>query len=131
MGGILGHMTRIALVACVCSLVAAGAAGAGLESADGVRASLHAVDMQPLVVRGTGFEPNERVRLMLSSADGQRWRTTDAGAAGRFTMRFGVSIGGCGRFSVQAFGSRGSRARLLPLRAQVDCMSPDGGDTTK
>lgn len=87
--------------------------------------------MQPLVVRGTGFESNEQVRLMLSTAAGQRWRTTEAGAGGRFTMGFGVSIGRCGRFSVQAVGSRGSRARLLPLRAQIDCVSPDRGNTTK
>jgi hypothetical protein len=118
-------MTRMALAAGVCSLAAAASVAAASGSDTSRRASLHVLDMQPLVVRGTGFEPNERVRLMLSVAEGQRWRATKAGAEGRFTMRFDASIGGCGRFSVQAFGSRGSRARLLPLRAQIECVSPD------
>jgi hypothetical protein len=124
-------MTRILLVACVCLLGAAGSAAAGPQTPGGRQATLRAIDLQPLVVRGIGFESNERVRLMLSTGAGQRWRTTDAGAAGRFTMGFGVSLGGCGRFTVQAFGSRGSRARLFPTRTQIDCVSPDrGGSTT-
>ena len=122
-------MIRISLVACVCLLGAAGSAAAGPETAAGRQASLRAIDLQPLVVRGTGFESNERVRLMLSSAAGQRWRRTVATPGGSLTMGFGVSIGGCGRFSVQAFGSRGSRARLFPTRTQIDCVSPDRGST--
>lgn len=109
-----------------CALAFTGAAGGG------IRASLQTVDLQPLTVRGSGFEPDERVRLLLSTAGGQRWRVTNAGASGRFTMGFGISVGSCGRFALQAFGSKGSRARLLPLRAaQIDCVSPDrGGPTT-
>jgi hypothetical protein len=123
-------MTRLALVAGVCSLTVAASVGAASGSDTGRLASLHALDMQPLVVRGSGFEPSERVRLMLSSGAGQRWRTTEAGSAGRFTMGFDISVGACGRFMVQAFGSRGSRARLMPRRAQIDCVSPDRGTPT-
>jgi hypothetical protein len=124
-------MTKIALVACACLLGAASSAAAGPEAAAGRQASLRAIDLQPLIVRGIGVEPGERVRLILSSAAEQRWRTTVATPRGSLTMGFGVSIGGCGRFTVQAFGSRGSRARLFPTRTQIDCVSPDrGGSTT-
>ena len=123
-------MTRIALVAGVCSLAAAASVAAARGSGTDRSASLHAVDMQPLVVRGSGFESSERVRLMLSSSAGQRWRTTEAGSAGGFTMRFDISVGACGRFMIQAVGSRGSRARLMPRRAQIDCVSPDRGTPT-
>jgi hypothetical protein len=88
------------------------------------------LDMQPLVVRGTGFESGERVQLLLASGEGQVWKAKVAGAAGGLTARFGVAIGGCGRFSVFAFGSRGSSARLLPRRSLIDCVSPNTGGTT-
>jgi hypothetical protein len=123
-------MTRIALVAGVCSLVALGSAAAVPASETSLRASLKAIDQRPLVVRGTGFEANERVRLVLSSASAQVWRTAETGDGGRFTMGFGVSIGPCGRFTVQAVGSKGSRARLLPRRAQIACVSPARGGAT-
>lgn len=123
-------MMRIALVAGVCLLAGAGSAAARPDSVAGRNASLSAVDLQPLVVRGAGFEPGEQVRLVLSTGEGQQWRTKVAGAGGNLTARFGVSIGGCGRFSVQAFGSRGSRARIMPLRMQIDCVAPNRGGTT-
>jgi len=123
-------MTRAFLVAGLCAMAGAGAAGAGVDTDAGLRAQLQVMDTRPIVVRGVGFEPGERVQLMFSSGAGQRWRATEAGSAGRFTMGFGVSVGACGRFMVQAFGSRGSRARLMPRRAQIDCVSPDRGTPT-
>lgn len=115
-----------------CLLATAGTAAAEPRATAGKEASLVAVDLQPLVVRGTGFEPGERVRLVLNVGEGQLWRMKVAGPGGGLTTRFGVSIGGCGRVTVQAFGSRGSRARLMPrpLDAQLDCVSPDRGDAT-
>jgi len=123
-------MTRIALVAGVCSLAAAASVGAAPGGSSVRLASLHTLDMQPLVVRGVGFESNERVRLLLSMGSGQRWRTTEAGPGGRFTTGFGLSIARCGRFSVQAIGSGGSRAWLKPFRTQIACVTPDRGIPT-
>jgi hypothetical protein len=119
-----------AVVSCACVLLVTASAAVSASNA-GLRASLRVVDLHPVVIRGAGFEPNERVRLMLSAGGGQQWRTKVAGPGGSLTARFGLSVGACGRFSVFAIGSRGSRARILPLRTQIDCVSPDrGGSTT-
>jgi hypothetical protein len=120
-------MRLLALAATGATLVAVGAASAQPLTASGKNASLSAVDLRPLVVVGARFEPGERVRLMLSAGEGQQWRTKVAGPAGRLTVRFAVSVGACSRFAVFAVGSRGSRARILPLRTQIECVSPSGG----
>jgi hypothetical protein len=122
-------VTRAAVIG-ACALALAGGAAAADRGSAGARASLHVLDMQPLVVRGTGFESGERVQLLLSTGEGQVWRAKVAGTAGGLTARFGVAIGGCGRFSVFAHGSRGSRARLLPRRSVIDCVAPTTGGAT-
>jgi hypothetical protein len=77
----------------------------------------------PVVVHGTHFRAGERVTLVLGA--GQRSSTrVRAGAAGAFRARFAVSLGRCALVSVQAFGSQGSRARLLRPRAP-DCVPGD------
>lgn len=119
-------MRRIALVIGLCALAAASTAGAAADSAAERRASLFVVDLQPLVVGGAGFADGERVQLMLSWGEGQVWRVKLASARGSLSARFGVSVGACGRFAVQAFGSRGSRARVLPFHG-LDCGSPTDG----
>jgi hypothetical protein len=93
-------------------------------------ASLRVMDTTPVTVRGWGFEGRERVSLLLT-VDGEtesRVRmTTDAGV---LIVRFGESLGSCERLSVRAWGSRGSRARLLAPRYQVDCRSFNRGGGT-
>ena len=81
-------------------------------------------DTRPFEVRGAGFEPRERVQVLLALNGGQRWRNTVASPTGAFTVEFRVSLGACSRFTMQAFGSKGSRARILPRRSQLDCVSP-------
>jgi hypothetical protein len=86
------------------------------------RPKLQAIDLQPLVVRGTAFRPYERVKLILS-ADVPAGRILKASADGRFLTRLGaVSVGRCEGFVLQAFGSRGSRAKLE--RLAPDCIEP-------
>jgi hypothetical protein len=123
-------MTRLVLVAGACALAVAGTAAAGQGTGAGKQASLSAIDLRPLVVRGAGFEPGEQVRLMAASGEGQQWRAKVADPRGVLTARFGMSIGPCGRFSVFAVGSRGSRARIFPLRAQIACVSPNRAPET-
>jgi hypothetical protein len=62
---------------------------------------------------------------------GRSWlRRATADGTGSARVRFPVSLGRCERFSLQAFGSAGSRARLLPAATLPDC-APDGGSTAK
>ncbi|MGH3132854.1 MAG: hypothetical protein ACRDNY_03775 [Gaiellaceae bacterium] len=82
-------------------------------------AALGVVDTRPFVARGTGFQPNERVVVRLAS--GRVWiRAVVASARGSFTTRFPTSLARCRRFTVQAFGSLGSRARLYS-GLRLDC----------
>jgi hypothetical protein len=112
--GILEAMSRsiavVVLVACV-----ALATGATTAASPATRPKLQALDLQPLVVRGTAFRPYERVKLILS-ADVAAGKTLKASRTGRFTTRFrAVGIGRCEGFVLQALGSRGSRATLERL----------------
>lgn len=73
--------------------------------------ALDVADLRPFVVRGTGFEPRERVVVWLLS--GRTWsRAAVATKTGSFTARFATSLPRCHRFTLHAFGSHGSRARL-------------------
>jgi hypothetical protein len=94
--------------------VAAGAAGAS-------KPSLGLVGKRPVSVRGTSFQPAERVGVTLAAGGMRFKRTVRASDAGSFTARFRVSLSACKPFTVQAFGSLGSRARLLP-KVQPACI---------
>ncbi len=116
-------MKKIILVTGLCMLAAAGSAGA--EGTQTQRPQLTVTDTRPFEVRGAGFEPNERVQVLLALNGAQSWRSTVASRAGVFSVEFrGVSLGACSRFTMQALGSKGSRARVLPRRAHIDCVSP-------
>jgi hypothetical protein len=109
----------IVLVVVVCTALALGSTTAASPTA---RPKLQAIDLQPLVIRGTAFRPYERVKLILS-ADVAAGRILKASANGRFVTRFrAVSVGRCEGFVLQAFGSRGSRAKLE--RLTPDCIEP-------
>ena len=101
-------------------LVLANASSAGLSD----RPTLRLIDRAPVVVRGVGFEASERVTVVLV-ADRRVSERLRAGAGGNFVARFNRSLGRCSRFSLQAYGSSGSRARLLPARFSIDCMPND------
>jgi hypothetical protein len=71
---------------------------------------------QPLVLVGRNFHAAERVSVRVALAGRSPLvRRADATAAGTFRVRFPLRLGRCGRLTAQAFGSEGSRARLLPL----------------
>jgi hypothetical protein len=113
----MSRSSVIVLVACV-----ALCTGSTPAASPTVRPRLQALDLQPLVVRGTAFRPYERVKLILS-ADVAAGKTLKASVNGRFTTRFRtVSVGRCEGFVLQAFGSRGSRATLE--RLTPDCAEP-------
>ena len=93
-------------------LVLAACGAAGAEDRAG-RASLSIVSEQPLVVRGQGFKPGERVKLLVTV--GGRAAPTGAARAsraGRFTARLRAAARPSEAVVVQAVGARGSRATV-------------------
>jgi hypothetical protein len=103
----------LGLALCVC----AGAAAAAQ------RASLHLVAVAPLTVRGSGFVPGEKVKLL---ATGSRIVATvvRTGPHGGFQVRLPLGVSACSAFAVQAFGARGDRALLDRTSTACD---PDPG----
>ncbi len=115
----LVRVGRLRVAAAVAALMLSGSASFAAAPA---HPALRALALQPLVVRGTGFRPFERVKLFLS-AGGPASRTARATRGGTFVTRFpGVEIGRCESFVLQAIGSRGSRAELD--RLAPDCNEP-------
>jgi hypothetical protein len=103
------------------TLAVALAIGIGSEvGARPARPSLGLVDLDPLAVQGVRFKPRERVAVQVL-APVRAARTAIASGRGSFRIRFRFRVGRCERVSVQAFGSRGSRARLLPQRELGYC----------
>ncbi|MBA3402269.1 MAG: hypothetical protein H0U05_09830 [Actinobacteria bacterium] len=121
-------MKTLSLVAGLCFLAAAGSATGALTQEQ--RPSLAVTDTRPFEVRGVGFEPRERVQVLLAVNGTQRWRGAIASQAGVFTVEFRAPLGACSRFTVRAYGSKGSTARIVPRRAQIDCASPTSGSST-
>ena len=82
---------------------------------------------EPLVVRGTGFHPVERVDLSLTTKGLNRHRILRVSRAGAFTARFvGTELPSksCLALVVRAAGAAGSRAVFrLPVNA-IDCPPP-------
>jgi hypothetical protein len=113
-------MKKVGVVLFSLVLGAAANASAGLSD----RPALRLVNRAPVVVRGEGFAAKERVTVVLI-ADGRMSEKLRASSTGNFVARFDRSLGRCTRFSLQAFGSSGSRARLLPARISIDCTPND------
>jgi hypothetical protein len=115
--GILVEMSRAAILVLVLGAAFAPAAVAR----DAAKPSLGLLTKQPLTIRGLHFKTEERVRVRVAAHGSAFSRTTIATVTGSFTVRFRLSLRRCDRFSVQAFGSEGSRARLLPTMPSPDC----------
>jgi hypothetical protein len=102
-----------------------GAVTAGSAPAAQKRdATLRVVDRAPLVVRGQSFRDGERVRVVLY-AGGKASQVVRASQSGGFVVRFDRSMSRCGSFSLQAFGSKGSRARFMSTRKAPACLAND------
>jgi len=113
-------MRVLAAIVLVALGTACGAA-AQQESSEARKARVEIVRTAPLTIRGAGFEPGERVRL-LATGGGVETRRVAATAAGSFTAKFGLKGGRCTALVVQAFGNKGSRATID--RPTLDCIEP-------
>jgi hypothetical protein len=111
-----GHTFWMALLA-LALVLAFGAPSADASA----RARVTVLDTAPFTVRGSGFQPAERVALLVTVKS--RWeRTVVASSTGSFVARFtGPTIRPCSAYFVRARGNRGSLAviKLIP-----ECASP-------
>ena len=114
-------MRVVLAVSIVAFGIACGPAGAETESTEQARrAQLFLVSTDPLVVRGLGFRPEERVKLLVTvGGRAVPVRGVRASRAGRFRVRLGAAVGASDAVVVQAIGVRGSRAT-------VDVSTPTG-----
>lgn len=90
-------------------------------------AKLAITDRQPLVVRGTGFVPGERVHVIAAAGRSDDIRVV-ANREGAFVVRFSFAVPRCGRAWVRATGAKGTQARLT-LRHVIACVSPTSAAT--
>ncbi len=83
------------------------------------------VDRAPFTVRGSSFQPSERVALLVS-AKGQWQRTVIASSTGSFVVRFPrLAVLGCSGYYVRARGNRGS---LAVIKVTPECPPPQPVD---
>ena len=115
-------MIRIAILAIGVLTAALSAAHAASPTAG---PKVVVLRTNPLVVRGDHFKSGERVGLVLTAERTVSWRVV-ASSQGVFTSRPRISLDRCQRYSLHAFGSKGSRARTLPLRST--CGGPSTGN---
>ncbi len=85
------------------------------------RAHVTVPDTSPFTVRGSGFQPAERVALLVAVKS--RWeRTVVASSTGSFVARFtGPTIERCSAYFVRARGNHGS---LAVMKVMPECPSP-------
>jgi hypothetical protein len=99
----------LALVA----LVAGGCGNNPLASSTGTTASrpqIAPIQQQPLIVKGTGFQPGEKVELAAKGLKSSH-ATARADASGEFQATF-YGLKSCDSVTVVAVGSEGSRAQF-------------------
>ena len=113
--------TTLVLVAAV-SLVAPLAAA----MPDSVHPALRVLDKAPLILRGTGLEPEERVRVTVVAQHAQLVRRVLASRLGTFVVRFDTVVDACyGARAATAVGTRGTRVSIvLERRWQRECTEP-------
>jgi hypothetical protein len=84
----------------------------------GSRAQISPVQSQPLEVKGTGFQPGEKVALSAKGLQSSH-TTAIADSSGEFEATF-HGLKNCDSVTVTAVGSKGSRAEFN--LSQIACM---------
>jgi hypothetical protein len=96
-------------------------------SAGGVvgKPALRVLDRQPLVVRGSGFAPRERVVVSAFTTSRKIVERPVATATGTFTARFELAYGTCtGIQVVRAVGARSATVTIRSVPTIRDCPPP-------
>jgi len=124
----MGAWPRSIVLAAVAAMAAAGlvlaARSAALGAGKGAEPALRFVRIDPLIVRGVGFQGNERVTVTARLPRASRTAHVTANSAGSFRVRLGRvrSYDPCAStLAIEARGSRGSKAsiRTLPRMCPV------------
>ncbi len=113
---------RTALAAALLALTVAASAGG-----TALRPSVRFASLQPTTIRGNGFVPRERVRVVLNASGTRETRLVRASAAGAFTATFGDTfLDPCNDSAwVSAIGGHGDRAGAkLPQRLCPPSLTP-------
>jgi hypothetical protein len=107
-------MRRLSLIAALLAALVATFSAAALS-----KPSIAVTRVTPLTVRGSGFVPGERVKVVAREPAVYQ-KTVTAGRRGRFAAIFRVAAGKCVRIRVVATGNKGSRASTtVPPRCAV------------
>jgi hypothetical protein len=110
----LGNTHFMKAIGVIAVLVLVALPGARVEAASTKsQATLRLVSKQPLVLRGTRFVDDERVRVTVYSQGNRSVKRVRAVNAGRFVVRFSdVFVDRCSGLRALAVGDEGSRAWL-------------------
>lgn len=103
-------MIKAVVVLALVALVAGSASAA--DSVADRKAKLAVVSGKPLALGGTGFLPNERVRITLLASIKRTVRRAAAGPTGSFKVSIPPAADGCSLMIAHAVGSQGSRASV-------------------
>ena len=105
--------TMLALLALALAALTVTAAGA----AAGKTPALRVLDADPLVVRGAGFKPGERVLVRATGRTEPLAKRVRASRTGVFTVRFDALYDYClGVNLVRAVGTRSGDVRIRPSK---------------
>ena len=117
-------LTLVALLAGGCGHDPSAGSSATTETTatepTAARAQISPVQSQPLEVKGTGFQPGEKVALSAKGLQSSH-TTARADGSGEFEATF-HGLENCDSVTVTAIGSRGSRAEFN--LSQIACVDP-------
>jgi hypothetical protein len=104
----LGAMLRLLAVAVVALAVCSPVLARGLSAP-----KMRMTDAAPATVQGSGFQPREIVRLVLTTAGKAQAHRLLTTTGGKFSTRWSdITVDLCSSWQIKATGSKGSRALL-------------------
>lgn len=117
-----GHTRRMRRIA-LFTLLGVSIAPLAQATPDSTAPALHVLDKAPLVLRGTGFVPTERVKVTVITPHAELVRRTWASRLGRFVVRFDTVVDACyGARRATAVGRRGNKVSIVLERPlQREC----------
>ena len=87
---------------------------AAAPAPDSTHPELRVLAKAPLILRGTGFEPAEQVRVTVVAQHAKLVRRAVASRLGAFVVRFDTAVDACyGARAATAVGAHGSRASIV------------------
>ena len=117
---VLAAVVLVAIAALIATVVGQTSGSSSREPKAIRQTQIAPMGQNPLTVKGSGFRPGERVRLVVKGSEGAAL-TAKAGPDGSFVAAF-RGLNGCDSVTVTAAGSKGSRASFN--LSQIACIEP-------